>query len=284
VSAGEGAEFNGMDPGGLYPAAFGPTRTDPNEDIGAFRAQDITNICGKVLRLNPANGQGYASNPFATGDLTANQSKVYAYGLRNPFRFTVRPGTGSPNLADGNPGALYLGDVGWSTYEEFSISTGAGQNFGWPCYEGFTYNTDYQNATPAHNGCGSVGTATNPSPWRPPVSVWHHFSRPLSVPPGVFGVSSVGGMFYTRTSWPGAYRGRAFADYGGDWIHMATVSQNNGDQFRGLRHLHGGARGPAAQSVDRRHVRLDFDRPDPPHPLHRRGGDHRRWRSSARRR
>lgn len=228
VSEGEGAEYNGVDPGGLQPTAFGPTRTDPNEDIGAFRAQDITNICGKILRLNPATGQGYPSNPFATADLNENQSKVFQYGLRNPFRFTIKPGTGSANVTAGNPGTLFIGDVGWETWEEFDIATQPGQNFGWPCYEGLTFNTPYQAATPSHNGCGSVGTATNPNPWKLPESVWHHYTSSLSVPPGVFGVASVGGMFYARTTWPGAYRGRYFfSDYGGNWIRMATVSDNN---------------------------------------------------------
>jgi len=56
---------------------------------------------------------------------SATCSKVYAYGLSQPaFRFTIHPDTNEP----------YIGDVGWSTWEE--IDTGKGANFGWPCYEG----------------------------------------------------------------------------------------------------------------------------------------------------
>ncbi len=228
VSAGEGADFNTMDAGGLQPAGFGPGKTDPNEDIGAFRAQDITNLCGKILRLNPANGHGYMSNPFRDSDLTSARSRVFEYGLRNPFRFTVRPGTGSPDTALGNPGTLYIGDVGWGTWEELNVATQPGLNFGWPCYEGFNPQPAYQAGSPAHNGCGSVGTATNPSQWRKPVSVWHHSVPALSVPPGVFGVASIGGVFYTDSLYPGDYRGRYFfADYGGSWIRVATFNDND---------------------------------------------------------
>jgi glucose/arabinose dehydrogenase len=225
VSTGEGAEFVTLDPGGLHPAAFGPTRTDPNEDIGAFRAQDITNICGKILRIDPGTGHGYPSNPFVDGDLASARSRVWAYGLRNPFRFGVRPGTGSTDPAAGQPGALYIGEVGWGTWEEMNVASQPGQNFGWPCMEGFNPHNGYQAATPAHNGCGSVGTPTNPSAWRPPASVWHHASPELSVPPGETGVASVGGAFYADTLYPGAYRGRYFfADYGANWIRVATFS------------------------------------------------------------
>lgn len=223
VSAGDGANFTEYDFGGQYPLAFGPGRTDPNEDIGAYRAQDITSLCGKILRLNPANGHGYASNPFATADLTATRSKVYAYGLRNPFRFSIRPGTGSTNPAAGNPGMLMVGDVGWFLWEELSVVTAPGQNMAWPCFEGFESSAGYQSGTPAHNGCGSVGTPTNPSPFRMPVASWNHEQPSLSVPPGFTGNSSVAGVFYGDTLYPASWRGRFFSgDYGGGWIKAFT--------------------------------------------------------------
>ncbi len=223
VTAGDGGSFTDTDAGGLYPAAFGTTRTDPNEDIGAFRAQDITSLCGKVLRINPATGWGYASNPYATADLTANRSKVFAYGLRNPFRFDVRPGTGSTNAADGNPGQIMIGDVGWNTWEEMNVLNTPGMNFGWPCVEGPNNNDPYQAASPAHNGCGSVGSGTNPASWSAPTSWWHHSWDELAFPPGVHGNAAVGGCFYADTLWPASYRGRFFfADYVGSWIRAAT--------------------------------------------------------------
>ncbi len=223
VSAGDGGSFMEMDAGGLYPAAFGPGLTDPNEDIGAFRAQDITSLCGKILRINPTNGWGYASNPYAVADLQANRSKVFAYGLRNPFRFTPRPGTGSTNPADGNPGQIMLGDVGWNRWEELNVVTAPGQNFGWPCWEGALENDPYIAGTPAHNGCGSVGSGTNPAPFRLPLAWWHHSYDFLGSPPGFTGNASVGGVFYGDTLYPASYHGRYFfADYGGSWIRSAT--------------------------------------------------------------
>ena len=106
VSIGDGTSFNRVDP-----------RT--------IRVQDIDNLSGKVLRIDPLTGEGLADNPFFNGDADANRSKVYHYGLRNPFRLTVDPSTGQ----------LFIGDVGWTQWEE--VNTGpAGTNFGWPYYEG----------------------------------------------------------------------------------------------------------------------------------------------------
>lgn len=49
---------------------------------------------------------------------------------------TLKPGTGSANAANGNPGVIYIGDVGHYTWEELNVATGAGMNFGWPLFEG----------------------------------------------------------------------------------------------------------------------------------------------------
>lgn len=105
-SNGDGTSYN-----------FGDPRT--------VRVQDINNLSGKVLRIDPITGQGVAGNPFFDGDASSNQSKVFYSGMRNPFRFTFDPVTGLP----------VIGDVGWNTWEE--INTGApGSNFGWPYIEG----------------------------------------------------------------------------------------------------------------------------------------------------
>ncbi|MEX2246813.1 MAG: PQQ-dependent sugar dehydrogenase [Dehalococcoidia bacterium] len=101
-------------------------------DARALGAQDLDLLRGKVLRVNPANGQGLMDNPFYNGSLTANRSKVWAYGLRNGFRFTFRPGTNT----------IYLGDVGWDNWEEQNIIIG-GDNLGWPCYEGDLQQAGY---------------------------------------------------------------------------------------------------------------------------------------------
>ncbi len=228
VASGDGAQFNSVDSGGQDAGAFGAGKTDPYEDIGAFRAQYIGSLAGKILRLNPANGHGYASNPYATVDLTAAQSKVWCYGVRNPYRFCVRPGTGSTDPAAGSPGTLYIGEVGWSTYEETNVARVGGLNFGWPCYEGVGAQSGYQAASPAHHGCGTIGTPANPATATGPLSQWHHSNASLSIPSGITGITSTGGVFYTATSYPLPYRNQYFyADYGQNWIRVAVVDVND---------------------------------------------------------
>jgi glucose/arabinose dehydrogenase len=227
ISTGDGSDFTlGPDAGGLQPNAFLPGRTDPVEDIGSYRAQFIKSLCGKVLRINPANGHGYPSNPFYDGDPASVRSRVWAYGYRNPFRFTVRPGSGSTDPADGDPGSIYIGNVGWNDWEEWDIITGPGFNSGWPCYEGPVQQAEYWPLSPDHSGCDSIGiTPNNPSPASPPVAAWHHRLDYAGNPPGFLGNASVGGIFYSDTLYPAPYRGHYFhGDYGQSWIRNATMT------------------------------------------------------------
>ena len=77
-------------------------------------------------------------NPLV-GDRTRMPRGSSAYGLRNPFRFTFRPGTNE----------IWVGDVGWDDWEEIDrvVSTrgGAVANFGWPCYEGVGRQASYES-------------------------------------------------------------------------------------------------------------------------------------------
>ena len=57
-------------------------------------------------------------------------------GFRNPYRIVLRPDSGSHYPDEGNPGDLYVGDVGNGRWEELDIVTRGGQNFGWPVFEG----------------------------------------------------------------------------------------------------------------------------------------------------
>jgi glucose/arabinose dehydrogenase len=95
-------------------------------DPRAVRVQDIDNLSGKVLRIDPITGNGVASNPYyEANDPDSNRSKVFYSGVRNAFRFTFDPVTKLP----------VVGDVGWNTWEEINTGT-AGSNFGWPYLEG----------------------------------------------------------------------------------------------------------------------------------------------------
>lgn len=243
VSIGEGAQFSTMDAGGLDPAMFSFGRTDPIEDIGAFRAQYLGSLGGKVLRINPATGLGYPSNPFATADLGLAQSRVWAYGLRNPFRFAVRPLSGTTDPAAGRPGTLYIADVGWRTWEEISVADAGGRNFGWPCYEGFGGEPEYQAAAPEHSGCGTIGTATNPSLVTAPITQVHHLDEALSSPPGFRGMCVSGIGFYAGFGYPVAWRNRAFAcDYGFGTIRALVIDAN--DQLLGVQEFASDVPGP----------------------------------------
>jgi glucose/arabinose dehydrogenase len=108
-------------------------------DPRAVRVQDINNLSGKVLRIDPITGEGVAGNPYyEPSDPNSNQSKVFYSGVRNAFRFTFDPITNLP----------VVGDVGWNSWEE--INTGvAGSNFGWPYLEGPNRTGSYQNLAQA---------------------------------------------------------------------------------------------------------------------------------------
>ncbi len=252
VTAGEGAQYTNVDYGGVYdPGMFGAGKTDPYEDIGAYRAQYIGSLAGKLLRLDPATGHGLPSNPYWNGDPNAPRSKVYAYGLRNPFRFTVKPGTGSADPTAGRPGTIYLGDVGWKNWEEVDAITGAGLNFGWPCREGMVVDTEYVNdPSPAHNGCGSVGTADNPQPFHGPILVTSHWDPAGSVPPGVKGNCVVMGSFGAVPTWPATYRGAFVCDFGASTIRVLHPSAN--DSLGSIDDFATDADGPVDLQIDPR--------------------------------
>jgi len=223
VSTGDGAHADGLDSGGRDRGGFGSGRFPSAEDIGAFRSQSLESLSGKILRIDPGTGEGLASNPYSTGKATDNASRVWACGLRNPYRFCVRPGTGSPSLLSGNPGILYVADVGWTTWEEVNIVE-RGANLGWPCYEGFEPQEQYAAASPAHHSCRSIGTGDNPFSPLPPLLSWHHTKPALSTPPGISGKCASAIAFYTGTQYPPEYRGACFiGEYDANWIKVAEL-------------------------------------------------------------
>jgi hypothetical protein len=118
--------------------------------------QDTGALLGKILRIDPHPGQAPAysippGNPFAAGP---GREEVWAYGLRNPWRFSFDRVTGDTVIAD----------VGQDTREEVDFAPrpasgtagGAGANYGWNCREGFV-------AFPAPEpACGSASGFTDP--------------------------------------------------------------------------------------------------------------------------
>jgi glucose/arabinose dehydrogenase len=119
-------------PDGMLYAGFGDGGGggDPDEN-----AQNLGRMLGKLIRIDPRPGGGYdipRSNPFVhrRGALR----EIYAYGLRNPFRFSF----------DRRRGSLVIGDVGQDEVEEVDFIRGrgggrqprGGYNFGWDVFEG----------------------------------------------------------------------------------------------------------------------------------------------------
>lgn len=142
------------------------------------RAQNLSSPLGKMLRLDVSDlSGGYsipADNPFV--DQGTALPEIWAYGLRNPWRFSF----------DRANGDLWIGDVGQNAWEEVDhlpAGTAAGVNFGWRCREGFV-------ATPgvSQTGCGTAASYTAPV-----------FAYPNS---STTGCTVVGGFVYRGPSWP----------------------------------------------------------------------------------
>jgi len=170
--------------GFLYIAAGdGGSGGDPGN-----RAQNTTLLLGKLLRIdvdNPNGGNNYGiplDNPFAGSTIDAEE--IWAYGLRNPWRFSF----------DSLNGDLWIGDVGQENIEEIDRATSAeaGLNYGWRCYEGSQpYNT---------SGCPPMGDLTFP------------FAE-YSSGTGSGNCSVTGGYVNRDSNWPTEYGLYYFADY-----------------------------------------------------------------------
>lgn len=144
----------------------------------ARQAAQTNNLFGKILRIDVNNGTPYSippTNPFASG---GGSPEVYAYGFRNPWRFSF----------DKTTGDLWEADVGEDTWEEMNIVTPG--FYGWPYYEG--------------TSCFS-GNATD-------------CSTPYTAPTGKYGGdansrSISGGFVYRGSALPSLYGKYVFGDY-----------------------------------------------------------------------
>jgi glucose/arabinose dehydrogenase len=93
------------------------------------RAQNLNELLGKMLRLDVLGGEPYAippDNPFLAGPAAR---EIWAYGLRNPWRYSF----------DRAAGDLYIADVGQNAYEEVNFQpagSAGGENYGWDYLEG----------------------------------------------------------------------------------------------------------------------------------------------------
>lgn len=164
--------------GNLYIATGdGGSGGDPQNN-----AQNITNLLGKILRIdvnNPQTPLNYGipnDNPFIDSTNVNLRKEIFAWGLRNPWRMSFDPVTGW----------LWAGDVGQGDWEEIDIIQN-GKNYGWRCYEG---NHPY-------NLTGCNGTYESP--------VWE-YSHSL-------GFSITGGYVYRGQNVPELFGKYIYGDY-----------------------------------------------------------------------
>jgi glucose/arabinose dehydrogenase len=164
---------------------------DPDDN-----GQDRSTLLGAMLRIDvqfSRETERYripATNPFRSDP--ASRPEIWAYGLRNPWRFSFDPITGD----------LYVGDVGQDSWEEVSVQLGSspgGENFGWPRMEG---THCYRPAT----GCATA-TMTRP------VYEYGHDE----------GCSVTGGYVYQGRAIPALLGRYLFADFCEGWIRSFVL-------------------------------------------------------------
>ena len=191
---------------------------------------------GDARRRDPAreprHGRRRAGNP-AIADADPKRRRIVAYGLRNPFRFTFRPGTGE----------IWSGDVGWNTDEEINRTPDVTQvrNYGWPCYEGATRQGSYDSLN--LSSCEtlySAGSATSP---------YFSYKHSEKVVPGescTSGSSSISGLaFYTGDVFPPDYKDALFfSDYSRNCIWVMYRGANGLPDPATRRTFLAGAEGP----------------------------------------
>ena len=148
------------------------------------RALDVSSLLGKILRIDPAPGDGrdYSippDNPFV--DVQGARPEIWAVGVRNPWRMSFDSATGD----------LWFGDVGQDVWEEVDVAWadeggGGGLNFGWSAWEAtHRFNDDVapDGATPPifeyqHGdlGCSISGGAVYRGSAIPALSGWYVFN------------------------------------------------------------------------------------------------------------
>ena len=233
VSIGDGASYSSRDEGSAAETYWSQALADgiitPAQNIGAYRCQTLDNYSGKMLRLDPQTGEGVPSNPYYDpADPASPASRIWARGLRNPYRFALVPESGSHDPADGNPGTFLIGDVGWGTREELSLMNAPGMNFGWPKYEGMTHQPGYNNGTyapPTHDL--PVADWRTGSPRAYVDGTIYNIGSAQVPGPSFLGNASTGGTWYQGDDFPAEWKNTYFhADYGGGWIRNFVFDQN----------------------------------------------------------
>lgn len=125
----------------------------PNPPDGLTTGQDVTDLLGAILRIDvdhPAAGQNYSippDNPFVRN--SDARPEIFAYGLRNPWKFGI----------DSKTNDVFVADNGWETWEMIHL-VASGTNCGWPVMEG--------------RARLRTEVAPGPTPITPPIRDHHH--------------------------------------------------------------------------------------------------------------
>ena len=230
VSGGDGASFNFTDygqegnppnPCGDPPGGVGATLTPPTTEGGRLRSQDLrtsgdpVTLDGTVLRVDPGTGRALPGNPLYSHSDT-NAQRIISHGLRNPFRFTTRPGTDE----------IWVGDVGMGDWEEINRINNPTdsnvENFGWPCYEGAGKQDGF--AALNTNICNNLYSANDATA---PYYTYHHNAQVVTgeTCPTSGGSATAGLAFYPGGSYPSSYNGALFF---GDYSRKCIWVMNKG--------------------------------------------------------
>jgi glucose/arabinose dehydrogenase len=180
------------------------------------RAQNPSQLLGKMLRIDVNVPDGHATgyqipsnNPFLSSGPAGTRPEIWAFGLRNPWRYTF------DDPALGGTGALLIADVGQGAFEEISYEppNRGGRNYGWRNREG------------AH-----ANLASPPPAFLPLIDPIHEYGRSL-------GQSISGGYVYRGRSLGSAYAGRYFfADFvtARVWSFAITTNAQGEGQASGV--------------------------------------------------
>lgn len=206
------------DGGGANDNGAGHTDTGMSGPLG--NGLNRTKLLGKILRIDPlgTNGPGGsygipASNPFV-GEGGGVREEIYAYGLRNPWRFSFDSRPGGTNR-------LFCGDVGQGRVEEVNLIVSGG-NYGWRYREG---SFEFDSAM--------VTSGKAPMSWIDPIAEYAHPGVTIGSPAlPQLGLSITGGYVYRGAAIPDLTGFYVFADYraatseGG---RLMALEEDNGD-------------------------------------------------------
>ncbi len=203
-------DFNGVQQTITFPD-LEATCPSPMFEGGAMRSQDLSTagdpviLSGAIIRIDPDTGAAAPSNPRISAS-DQNEQRIIAYGLRNPYRFTIDQGN-----ATKTGGEVFIADTGFYLWEEInyipSATDNVVENFGWPCYEGYGPQPDFLRQ---NNPVCQTLYATEPigAPSNEPFKAFFH---------GPIGGASTGITLYRSNAsarFPDEYDGALFyADY-----------------------------------------------------------------------